>query len=200
VPQDTIAVSAPRPRRRLSVNTAIFALATSVSRVAGLGREIVAASFFGTTPAASAFTIASQIPNLMSNLFAQAALSAAFVPVFTDLLQQGRRREAFKLASTLFWIILIALGALTAVGIGLAGVIMPLFTGSTFNAADNAITATLAQILFPVVLLLGLTGLLVGILQSYDEFSVPAIAPAVWNLVILALLVARGCWPPWCRC
>jgi putative peptidoglycan lipid II flippase len=190
VPQDTIAVSAPRPRRRLSVNTAIFALATSVSRVAGLGREIVAASFFGTTPAASAFTIASQIPNLMSNLFAQAALSAAFVPVFTDLLQQGRRREAFKLASTLFWIILIALGALTAVGIGLAGVIMPLFTGSTFNAADNAITATLAQILFPVVLLLGLTGLLVGILQSYDEFSVPAIAPAVWNLVILVLLVA----------
>ena len=53
----------------------------------------------------------------MSNLFAQAALSAAFVPVFTDLLQQGRKREAFKLASTLFWIILIALGALTAVGI-----------------------------------------------------------------------------------
>ena len=82
---------------------------------------------------ASAFTIASQIPNLMANLFAQAALSAAFVPVFTDLLQQGRKREAFKLASTLFWIILIALGALTAVGILLAGTIMPLFTGSTFN-------------------------------------------------------------------
>jgi putative peptidoglycan lipid II flippase len=165
-------------------------MATSVSRVAGLGREIVAASFFGTTPAASAFTIASQVPNLMSNLFAQAALSAAFVPVFTDLLEQNRRREAFKLASTLFWIILIALGALTAFGIALAGVIMPLFTGSTFNAAENAITATLAQILFPVVLLLGLTGLLVGILQSYDEFSIPAIAPAVWNLVILILLVA----------
>ena len=70
----------------------------------------------------------------MSNLFAQAALSAAFVPVFTDLLQQGRKREAFKLASTLFWIILIALGALTALGILLAGVIMPLFTGTTFNA------------------------------------------------------------------
>src|SRR5437660_8678754 len=162
VPQETIAANAPRTTRRLSVNTAIFALATSVSRVAGLGREIVAASFFGTSSAASAFTIASQIPNLMSNLFAQAALSAAFVPVFTDLLQQGRKREAFKLASTLFWIILIALGAVTAVGIALSGTIMPLFTGSTFSASDNALTAVLAQMLFPVVLLLVLTGLLVG--------------------------------------
>ncbi len=157
--------------------------------MAGLAREVVAASFFGTSGPASAFTIASQIPNLMSNLFAQAALSAAFVPVFTDLLQQGRRREAFKLASTLFWIILIGLGGLTVVGILLAGTIMPLFTGSTFNAALNDLTAGLAQVLFPVVLLLGLTGLFVGILQSYDEFTIPAIAPAVWNLVILVLLI-----------
>jgi putative peptidoglycan lipid II flippase len=180
----------PAPsQRRLARNTAIFAVATGVSRIAGLVREIVAASFFGTRASASAFTIASQIPNLMSNLFAQAALSAAFVPVFTDLLQQGKKREAFTLASTLFWIILIVLGAITAVGILGAGVIMPLFTGSTFSAADNQLTAGLAQVLFPVVLLLGLTGLMVGILQSYDEFSIAAIAPAVWNLVIIIVLV-----------
>jgi putative peptidoglycan lipid II flippase len=190
VSDDAPAASAAPPRRRLGVNTAIFALATGLSRIAGLIREIVAASYFGTSGPASAFTIASQIPNLMSNLFAQAALSAAFVPVFTDLLQQGRRREAFKLASTLFWIILIALGALTAFGILLAGVIMPVFTGTAFNGSLNDLTAGLAQILFPVVLLLGLTGLLVGILQSYDEFSIAAIAPAAWNLVILVLLVA----------
>ena len=196
MPDETIAASAgrsprevPPARRRLALNTAIFALATGLSRVAGLAREIVAASYFGTSPGASAFTIASQIPNLMSNLFAQAALSAAFVPVFTDLLQQGRKRDAFRLASTLFWIILIALGALTAFGILLAGVIMPLFTGTSFTASDNALAAGLARVLFPVVLLLGLTGLLVGILQSYDEFSIPALAPALWNLVILVLLV-----------
>jgi hypothetical protein len=87
---------------RVARNTAIVSFATGVSRVAGLGREIVAASFFGTGGPASAFTIAFQIPNLVSNLFANAALSAAFVPVFTELLQQGRRREAFRLASTLF--------------------------------------------------------------------------------------------------
>ncbi len=62
-----------------------------MSRIAGLGREVVQASFFGTTAAASAFTVASQIPNLFSNLFSQAALSAAFVPVFTELLQEGRK-------------------------------------------------------------------------------------------------------------
>src|SRR5579875_1428718 len=145
--------AAPR-QRRLGVSTAIFAVATGISRVAGLGREIVAASLFGTSASASAFTIASQIPNLMSNLFAQAALSAAFVPVFTDLLQQGRKREAFKLASTLFWIILIALGAITALGMGLAGVILPLFSGRHF---EGDVAATLTQIMFPVVLILGLT-------------------------------------------
>ena len=176
-----------RPRRRLAISTAIFTIATAFSRVAGLIREIVAADYFGTSKYASAFTIASQIPNLMSNLFAQAALSAAFVPVFTDLLQQGRKREAFRLASTLFWIILLALGAITALGIVIAGIALPALGGKNF---DGAVAGTLTQIMFPVVLLLGLTGLLVGILQSYDEFTIPALAPVAWNAVILVLLVA----------
>jgi putative peptidoglycan lipid II flippase len=175
---------------RVARNTAIFSIATGISRVAGLVREIVAASFFGTHGPASAFTLAFQIPNLISNLFAQAALSAAFVPVFTELLQQGRRREAFRLASTLFWIMLIVLGAITAFFILTAGVVMPLFTGPTFGSALDTLTAGLSRVLFPVVMLLGLTGLLVGILQSYDHFTIPAIAPAAWNLVIIVLLVA----------
>jgi putative peptidoglycan lipid II flippase len=180
--------SSPPPRRRLAISTAIFALATALSRIAGLGREVVQASLFATSASASAFTVASQIPNLFSNLFSQAALSAAFVPIFTDLLQQGRKREAFKLASELFWLILVVLGALTLVYMGVAGVIMPLFTGS-FNASQTALTAGLSRVLFPVVLLLSMTGLLVGILQSYDQFSVAALAPAVWNIVIVVLLV-----------
>jgi putative peptidoglycan lipid II flippase len=174
------------PPRRLAINTAIFAMATAVSRIAGLGREVVQAAFFNTSAAASAFTLASQVPNLFSNLFSQAALSAAFVPVFTDLLQQGRKREAFKLASELFWLILVGLGALTLLWIGVAGLVVPLFTGSSIPAA---LTAGLSRVLFPVVLLLSLTGLLVGILQSYDQFTIPALAPAVWNIVIVVLLI-----------
>ncbi len=189
VPAEEPTVPVPAGGGRLARNTAIFSIATGVSRVAGLLREIVAASFFGTKGPASAFTIAFQVPNLISNLFANAALSAAFVPVFTELLQKGRRQEALRLASTLFWIMLIGLGALTAFFILTAHFVMPLFTGDQFNAALDSLTAGLAQILFPVILLLGLNGLLVGVLQSYDHFTIPAISPAVWNLVIIILLV-----------
>jgi len=109
--------------------------------------------------------------------------------VFTDLLQKGRRKEAVRLASTLFWIILIVLGALTALFILLAGVLMPLFIGPKFSQDLNDLTVGLSRVLFPVILLLGLNGLLVGILQSYDHFTIPALSPAIWNIVIMVLLV-----------
>ncbi len=180
----------PRPAlRRIAISTAIFAVATALSRVAGLGREVVQANYFGTGIDANAFTIASQIPNLVSNLFSMAALSAAFVPVFTELLHEGRRREAYRLASTLFWLILIVLSVITILYTALAGVIMPLFAG-TMPPGGVHLAAGLSRVLFPVVLLLGLTGLLVGILQSYDHFGVAAVAPAVWNVVIVIGLIA----------
>jgi putative peptidoglycan lipid II flippase len=78
-------------------------------------------------------------------------------------------------------------GALTLVWIGVADLVVPLFTGG--GGISNSLTAGLSRVLFPVVLLLSLTGLLVGILQSYDQFTIPAIAPAVWNLVILVGLI-----------
>jgi putative peptidoglycan lipid II flippase len=107
--------------------------------------------------------------------------------VFTDLLQRGRKQEAMRLASTLFWIVLIVLGALTGLGMLLVGVILPAFTGQNF---DGSLAATLTQIMFPVVLLLGLTSVITGVLQSYDNFGIAALAPAAWNFVILGLLIA----------
>lgn len=175
-------------RERVARNTAIFSIATAFSRVAGLGREIVVAAFFGTSQAMSAFTIAFQIPNLVTNLFANAALSAAFVPVFTDLLEQKRRQEAFRLASSLLWIMAIVLAAISALFILAASFVMPLFTGA-FNEYHEALTVGLSQVMFPVVLVIGVNGLLVGVLQSYEHFTIPAIAPAVWNVVIIVLLV-----------
>jgi putative peptidoglycan lipid II flippase len=183
--------AAPTPRsRRLARNTAIFSVATGLSRIAGLIREIVASSYFGTSGPFSAFTIAFQVPNLVRSLFADAALSAAFVPVFTDLLEHGKRREAARLASTLLFVMLAALGALTALFILLAGVIMPLFTGDKFTHELDQLTIGLSRVLFPIVLLLGVNGLVVGILNSYEHFAIPAIAPLVWNIVIVGFLVA----------
>ena len=108
---------------------------TGLSRIAGLVREIVASSYFATSGAFSAFTIAFQVPNLLRSLFADSALSAAFVPVFTEMLERGEKKDAYRLASTLFFIILFGLGSLTLVFIAGADVIMPLFTGSAPRAS-----------------------------------------------------------------
>jgi putative peptidoglycan lipid II flippase len=181
----------PRPsRRRISVNTAIFSIGTGASRVAGLVREILASSYFATSGAFSAFTIAFQIPNLLRQLVADYAVSAAFVPVFTELLEKDRKRDAFKLASTLFFLILLVLGAITALFVIAAPTIMPLFTGDTFSHQLDQLTAGLSQVLFPIVVLLGLNGLCVGILNAYDHFTVPGFAPLAWNVVIIGLLIA----------
>jgi len=181
--------SAAVPTRRLAVATAIFAVATGLSRVAGLAREVVAASYFGTAGVASAFTFAFQLPNLVRALVADAALSSAFVPVFSELLEEKRRKEAIALAGSLFGLLLVALGLLTLAFIAAAGLIVPPLTGEEFDSALDATTIALTRILFPIVVLLGLNGLVVGILNAYDHFSVPAIAPLVWNLVIIAALV-----------
>src|SRR5919198_5160244 len=186
--------AAPPPTasaRMVARNTAIFSVLTGLSRIAGLAREIVASSYFATSGAFSAFTIAFQVPNVARSLFADAALSAAFVPVFTEMLEHGRRKDAFKLASTLFFLILTVLGAITVLFVVCAGFIMPLFVGSQLSALTD-LTVGLSRVLFPVVLLLGLNGLLVGILFAYDHFTIPALSPLVWNLVILGFLVGSS--------
>jgi putative peptidoglycan lipid II flippase len=180
--------------RRIARNTVIFSVATGLSRIAGLAREIVASSYFATSGAFSAFTLAFQIPNLLRSLFADAALSAAFVPVFTELLEHGRRRDAFKLASTLFWLILAVLGTITVIAIAIAPAVIPHFTGDEFTPQLDDLTVGLAQVMFPIVVLLGINGLLVGILNAYDHFTIPALSPVVWNLVILAFLVGARQW------
>jgi putative peptidoglycan lipid II flippase len=174
-------------------NTAIFSVATGLSRIAGLVREIVAAAYYGTTGTASAFTIAFQVPNLIRALVADAALSSAFVPVFTQLRHEGREAEARQLASALLGLILVALGAITVVFMLGASVVMPLFTSAKFSPAEVDLTVGLSRVLFPIIVLLGVNGLAVGILSAYDHFSIPAIAPLVWNLVIIAgMVLLRG--------
>ena len=176
------------PGRAAARNTAIFSVLTGLSRIAGVAREIVASSYFATSGAFSAFTIAFQVPNVLRSLFADAALSAAFVPVFTELLEHGKRKEAFKLASTLFFLILTVLSAIMVLFILFAGVIMPLFVGDELSQYTD-LTVGLSRVLFPVVVILGLNGLVVGILNAYEHFTIPALSPLVWNAVILFCLV-----------
>ncbi|MDP1847709.1 MAG: murein biosynthesis integral membrane protein MurJ [Solirubrobacteraceae bacterium] len=174
---------------RIARNTAIFSILTGLSRVAGLVREVVASSYFGTSGPFSAFTFAFQIPNLIRSLVADAALSAAFVPVFTELLEKGRRREAFQLASTFVVLIVGALTVICVFFVLMAPVLMPPLTGDDFTPALDELMVGLSQVMFPIVLLLGLNGLFVGILNAYDHFTIPALAPLVWNVVIIVVLI-----------
>jgi putative peptidoglycan lipid II flippase len=172
--------------RRLARSTAVFAAATAISRMLGLVREMVSAYYFGVAGKINAFTVAIQIPNLVRALLADAALSGAFVPVFSELLERGERQRAWRVASTLLWLTLLGLGGVTALFILAAPLLMRPFgdPGGDFDLAVG-----LSRVLFPIVVLLGLSGIVVGILNTYHHFALPALAPVAWNLVIVLGLV-----------
>src|SRR5438552_437750 len=172
--------------RRLARSTAIFSLATGLSRILGLVREVVASYYFGAAGKINAFTVAFQVPNLVRALVADAALQSAFVPVFTELLEKGDRRRAWRVASSLFWLVLLVLSALTALFIVDAPWIIGLFGDP---GGDRQLAIGLSRVLFPVVMLLGVSGIVVGILNSYERFSVPALSPVFWNVAIIVGLV-----------
>ena len=174
------------PGRRLAWSTAIFSLATGLSRILGLIRETVAAYYFSAGGKINAFTVAFQVPNLIRSLVADAALSSAFVPVFSELLEKGEKKRAWRVASTLFWLLLLGLGGLVAVLIVFAPIIIAPFGDP---GGDKQLAITLSRILFPIVVLLGVSGIIVGILNSYEHFTVPALTPVFWNLAIIAGLV-----------
>jgi putative peptidoglycan lipid II flippase len=168
--------------RRLARSTAVFSLATALSRALGLVREMVTSYYFGVAGKINAFTVAFQIPNLVRAFVADAALSGAFVPVFSELLERGEKARAWRVASTLFWLTLLVLGGLTALFVLAAPLLMrPYGTpGGDFDLAVG-----LSRVLFPIVVLLGLSGIVVGILNTYHHFALPALAPVAWNLVII---------------
>jgi putative peptidoglycan lipid II flippase len=162
------------------MSTAIFSLATGLSRVLGLVREMVASYYFGAAGKINAFTVAFQLPNLVRALVADAALSSAFVPVFSDLLEKGERKRAWRVASSLFWLMLLGLGALTALFILAAPLVI-----RPFHPVYPELAVGLSRVLFPIVALLGVSGIVVGILNSYEEFSIPALTPVLWNVAII---------------
>jgi putative peptidoglycan lipid II flippase len=189
-PSEEFALPTPRVGQggRIARSTAFFSAATALSRIAGLAREIVAAGYYGINGPVSAFTIAFQVPNLVRALFADAALQPAFVPVFTDLVGRRQFKEAFRLASTLLLLITMVLGAITAIFVLAAPVIIPVFAPG-FEGHLLDLTVSLSRVLFPILILLGISGVVVGILNSYDRFGAFAISPFFWNVTIILVLV-----------
>src|SRR3954454_11639218 len=177
--------------RRLAASTAVFGAATAISRVAGLVREMVAAALLGSGPVLSAFNIAFNLPNTVRSIVADNAISGAFVPVFVELRERGEEREAWRVAGMVLWTAAVVLGALSAFFILFAPYLVPLLMVGTTNVSSDLVVS-LTRWLFPIVVLMGLTGVVTGILNAERIFGVPAFAPVAWNLVIIAALVIFG--------
>ena len=175
-------------RRRLATTGIAYGLLTGASRVAGLAREIMAASYFGVSGAMSAFIIAFQVPNLVRALVADVALEGGLIPVMTELLERGRRRDAVQLILSLSLVITVGLGALTALAVVLAPVYMPLFAPG-FGAPLEQLLVGLAQVMVPIVPLLSLGAVLTGTLYAHERFLIPAMGPVLWNVVVMVALV-----------
>jgi len=175
--------------RKLAWAAVIVASATAISRVVGLGREVLTAGVYGVTADYNTFVSVSVVPNLIRQLFADAAISAAFVPVLTALLAAGDVERARRLTATLLGFMLAVVGAVCLVLILAASpvvrAIYPELTGSSHMAT---LAAHYLQILVPTVLVLALAGVLTGVLYAHERFTMPAVVSIVWNLVIIAFM------------
>lgn len=179
--------------RRLALAALVVASATAVSRLTGLAREVVTAAYYGVDPRYNTFVSVSVIPQLVQQLFADAAISAAFVPVFTALLAEGRRERAFRLAANLLGLIVVVVGGVVVVLALLAGpVTRGLYPELTASAEGAGLAASLLRILVPTILFLSLAGAVSGVLYALERFTMPAVVSIVWNLAIItAVLLFR---------
>lgn len=164
-----------------------FSAATLISRISGLIREAVIAAVFGAGRVTDAFYVAFRIPNLLRDLFAENALSAAFVPVFTESLTKKSKENAFRLAYTTVNVLLIFVGGIVILGMVFAPYITKAIAyGFTEEAGKLQLTTTLTRLLFPFLLLISLAALCMGILNSFGKFFIPALAPTGFNLALIA--------------
>ncbi len=172
---------------RLATSAGVVGAATLASRVLGLARDQVLAYRFGATDAMDAFNVAARIPNLMRDLFAEGAMSAAFVPTFMRRLTKDGRLPALLLGNQVINALIAATGLVVVAGILFAE---PLVRAL---AADYAavpgkleLAALLTRILLPVLTLVAVAAAMMGMLNSLDRFFVPALSPAMYNVGIIA--------------
>lgn len=170
---------------------------TFASRVLGLLREIITAALFGATRQLDAFLVAYTLANLSRQLLAEGALSAAFVPVFSRIVAEGSREKAKHLARQMTTVLLLAGGGVVAAGIFGAPLLVRLMAPG-FSGADADLAVLLTRLMFPFLILISVAALAMGVLNSLDSFFIPAVAPAVSNLLfilLLAILAPRtGIW------
>jgi putative peptidoglycan lipid II flippase len=181
-----------RPRSLLRDAGLVSAL-TLLSRLLGLVREQVFAALLGAGLHADAFQIAFRIPNLLRDLFAEGALSAAFVPTYARVLAERGREEAHRLGSRLLTLLGVLLAAIVVFGMLAAGPIVGLLAPG-FDAIPGKaeITINLTRVMLPFLPLVSFAAVAMGMLNAEERYGAPALAPALFNVV--AILWAMGLW------
>jgi putative peptidoglycan lipid II flippase len=176
---------APKDALRSSLPLSLAILA---SRVLGLVREVVFAALFGAGAVADAYQVAFRVPNLLRDLFAEGALSSAFVPTFTAALQQDGRARAEVLADLVMSALLVTTGLITTAALLLAGPLVGLMTQHMAgDAAKLALAVQLTQIMLPILVFVSLAAVWMGMLNAQRRFVVPAVGPALFNVVSIAV-------------
>ncbi len=166
------------------IRNAIFMMfGTMLSRILGLAREIVTAAFFGATRYMDAFNIAYTLSNLARQLLAEGALSAAFVPVFSQALEKNRD-NAIKLARGCMTVLLFLTTSVVLVGIWQAPALVK-FMAPGFDLDAQNLAIGLTRVMFPFLIFISLEALTMGELNSLGSFFVPALSPAFSNLVFI---------------
>ncbi len=183
---------------KIAKSAGTVSIAVMCSRVLGLIREQIFAGMFGAGYAYDAFVVAFRIPNLLRDLFAEGALSAAFITVFTDYDTNRSKEETWRLASNVLVFFGILLSILTLMGILFADSLVNLLASSFAEIEGNReLTTLLTRIMLPFLIVISLAAVVMGILNSKGKFFVPAMASAFFNLgsivggVSLALLLPR---------
>ena len=179
--------------RHLLKSASLISALTIVSRTFGYIRDSRIAFLLGAGTAADAYTTAYRIPNLLRRLVGEGAVSAAFIPVFTRYIAEGKEEEGWEFANTMLTAITILLTAVTIAGILLSPQIVRLFA-SGFGATPGKLelTAALNRIMFPYIFLISLSALSMGVLNSFHRFGAPAFAPVVLNLTMIAFSFLGG--------
>ncbi|MDD5556825.1 MAG: murein biosynthesis integral membrane protein MurJ [bacterium] len=180
---------------RIARSASVVGAATLVSRILGLAREMVILNLFGTH-LTDAFYAAFRLPNTLRYLMGEGALSAAFIPVFSDCLHKRGRREAWELATAvLLWLLVVAGGVAAAGMLCAPWIVRTLLAGFAADPEKLALTAGLTRWMFPYIVFVSLVALCMGILNSLGHFAMPSLAQAAFNLtVILAAFFISPLW------
>ena len=166
------------------VATGIF-----LSRIAGLVRERAIAAYFGTGLHADVLGAGLRLPNVLQNLLGEGTLSASFIPVYSELLGQGRTRDAGRVAGAMFGLLLGVAGVIALLGILFAPLLVSVFLPG-FVGQRHELMVAVVRIMFPMTGVLVLSAWALGILNSHRHFFLPYFAPVLWNAASIGALVA----------